>query len=110
MIIDSDTAKNYAQMLTGSNRPFKTLALMLGTTMILLIDNGIRFDLHGSAHRENRCDLVYNIGEDLFELHFYRGGSRVESFTSLFADQIQEVFERHTQLRLSVPRILGINA
>ena len=110
MVIDNDTAREYAQLLTGNARPFATLRLMLGTQMILRIDNGIRFDLHGSAHRETRCALVYNVGEDLFELHFYRGANTVKSFTGLFADQLQEVFERHTQLRLAVPRICGINA
>ena len=110
MTIDNDTAREYAQLLTGNARPFSTLRLMLGTQLILRIDNGLRFDLHGSPHRLTLCDLIYNVGEDLFELHFYRGGRKVESLTGLFADQLQEVFERHTQLRLSVPRICGINA
>ena len=30
--------------------------------------------------------------------------------TGLFADQLREVFENHTQLRLTVPRICGITA
>ena len=110
MIIDNDTAREYATYLTGSNRPVGTLKLMLGTHSILRIDNGIRFDLHGAKTGETLCDLVYNVGEDLFELHFYRGGHRTESLTGLFADQLREVFENHTQLRLTVPRICGITA
>ena len=110
MTIDNDTAREYAELLTGNARPFSALRLMLGTQLILRIDNGLRFDLHGSPHRLTLCDLIYNVGEDLFELHFYRAGRKVESLTGLFADQLREVFERHTGLRLAVPRIAGINA
>ena len=110
MIIDANTAREYATYLTGNGRPFATLRLMLGTQSLLRIDNGIRFDLHGAANGATLCDLIYNVDEDLFELHFYRGGHKVESLTGLFADQLREVFERHTQLRLTVPRVCGINA
>lgn len=110
MIIDANTAREYAEYLTGSDRPFGALKVMLGTRSLLRIDNGIRFDLHGAGNGATLCDLVYNVGEDLFELHFYRGGHKMESLTGLFADQLREVFENHTQLRLTVPRICGITA
>ena len=108
-MIDEDTAREYAAMLTRNRRPFAALRLMLGTSMIFRTGNGIRFDLHGGG-RFSLCELSYNAGDDLFEIRFYRGGKVAETLTMLWGDQLTEVFERHSGLRITVPRICGINA
>ena len=109
MIIDRETAELYAKYLTQSEHPYGALRAMLGTQMFQRIDNGIRFDLHGSAHRTPICELAYDEGLDLYNLRFYRGKNEIKSFNGLFFDQLKEVFEGYTGLTLTMPRINGLN-
>ena len=109
MIIDRETAELYAKFLTQSEHPYGALRTMLGTQRLQRIDNGIRFDLHGSAHRTPSCELVYDDGLDLFNLRFCRGGKEIKSFNGLFCDQLKEVFEGYTGLTLTMPRIFGLD-
>lgn len=110
MSIDNETALEYAGLLTGIRNHYGALRMMLGTQHVWRVENGIEFDLHGSAHRTPVCKMIYNVAQDLFELHFYRSGKLVKSFDMLFADQIREVFENYTGLRITMPRICGLNA
>ena len=103
MIIDRETAELYAKFLTQSEHPYGALRAMLGTERLHRIDNGIHFDLHGSAHRTPSCELVYDDGLDLFNLRFCRGGKEIKSFNGLFCDQLKEVFT------LTMPRIFGLD-
>ena len=109
MIIDRETAELYAKYLTQSEHPYGALRTMLGTQRLQRIDNGIRFDLHGSAHRTPICELTYDEGLDLFNLRFYRGKNEIKSFNGLFVDQLKDVFEQYTGLALEMPRIFGLN-
>jgi hypothetical protein len=109
MSITADTAKEYASILTQDfKHPFGALRAMLGTKLFILNDHGLRFDLHHAAHRVTLCDLDYDEGRDLFNLTFYKnkrfeGNVPVKTFSGLFCDQLKEVFEDYTKLRLTFP-------
>jgi len=107
-VIDRTTALEYAFLLTHDRRnPEGSLSACLGTKVIRRTETGIKFDLHGAAHRVTHCALDYKAGLDLFELSFYRGDKLVECFSFLYNDQIRPMFEEYTGLVTSVPRCLG---
>jgi len=110
--ISQETALQYAQILTQDwKHPYGALRAMLGTKLFIRREHGIRFDIHGALHRVTLCDLDYNEGYDLFELKFYRlkkweGPQLVKEFKMLYCDQLKEIFEEYTGLRLSFPTII----
>ncbi len=109
-----EQAKQFLGYLTRDERnPLGALRMMLGTTTVSLIPDGVRFDMKHAKHRIKLCVLKYDYGQDLFELRFHKyseaGFVEVEAHTMLFVDQLTEVFERTTGLRVVPPTIQFYN-
>lgn len=107
-------AKQYLTYLTRDERnPLGALRMMLGTEHVSLIPDGVRFDMKHAKHRIKLCVLKYKYCEDLFEMKFHKyspgGLIEVESHDMLYVDQLTEVFERTTGLRVVPPTIQFYN-
>ena len=117
--ITQDMATKALSWLTGSRRPIAALRTMIGADSFGMIENTIQF--HFKAGRSiNYFVLEYDEGLDLWNAvfkYFRHTGpgiktvfKEVKRFDGLYCDQLKEIFEETTGLRLTIPRIIGINA
>lgn len=117
--ISQETAMEALCWLTGSRRPIAALKTMIGADNFGVIDNTVQF--HFKAGRSiNYFVLEYDYGMDLWNavFKFFRHTGpgtqtvfkEIKRVDGLYCDQLKEVFEETTGLRLTVPRIIGINA
>lgn len=117
--ISQNVAMEALCWLTGSRRPIAALKTMIGADNFGVIGNTVQF--HFKAGRSiNYFVLEYDEGMDLWNAvfkYFRHTGpgtqtifKEIKRFDGLFCDQLREIFEETTGLRLTVPRVIGINA
>lgn len=108
MCIGKETAKEYLRIFTQNKNAISLLQVMAGTRNFILLENGLRFDIHGTR-KYSWCGVFYDEAMDLFGLKFYRGGEVKKQIDGLFADQLKGAFERNTGIFLDFPQFAGFN-
>lgn len=109
MFDHKETLRQLTQCREGVN-PTSRLMAMLGTEMVVY-DNkkcNVAFDIHG-ARKTTMCRITLN-GKDLYDMEFLKkkrgvfefGMETVKKFEDLMCDQLKDVFEEFTGLRLSL--------
>jgi len=91
------------------------LKAMLGTSKVVYSNDKNTVTFNFKMNRKaNHCTLSYNCGNDLYDMEFwkiskpsksnnYEGKfTEIEVFNSLYNDQLKDVFEEFTGLRLSL--------
>jgi hypothetical protein len=90
--------------------------LMMGTTQKLGDEKSLMFTIRG-CKTCNKIRVTLDGGIDLYTLEFIKVG-RAPRFpvttpvtvTGVFAEDLKSLIEQHTGLRLSLPRVRGLNA
>ena len=65
----------------------------------MALQNGLRFKVQGFKFR-GIVDVVYNEGQDLFDVSFIRGNKVVKSIDGVFFDMLIEVIDDYVEKTL----------
>ena len=107
----SEQATTALQQLTGSQNPTGALRAMVNGRQFTLCALGVSFRFSGSR-AANYARIELDEGLDLYNIEFCKIRGMTIShhrLEGIYCDQLQSIFEDHTGLRLSVPRVIGIN-
>ena len=78
---------------------FKTQLMVVyswGFHKPIALKNGLRFNVQGFKFR-GIVDVVYNEGQDLFDVSFIRGNKVVKSIDGVFFDMLIEVIDDYVE-------------
>ena len=86
----------------------KRFDVMTGSRDFVDMGNGLRMSLARNKTSANRLDIIYDVGTDLYNMHFYRKTFSKKNFESkekdiethegIFFDMLEEVFTQVTGL------------
>ena len=60
------------------------------------IDNGLRFNVQGYKFR-GVVEVVYNEGQDLFDVSFIKGGKVVDTIGGVYFDMLVDIIDYHVE-------------
>ena len=60
------------------------------------IDNGLRFNVQGYKFR-GVVEVVYNEGQDLFDVSFIKGGKVVKTIGGVYFDMLVDTIDYHVE-------------
>lgn len=102
-----EQAKVALKQLTGRENPYNTLSAMIGAKNFGITGNAIVF-LFKMWSKANICRLELDEGLDLYNLIFLKLNKKTFSldekarFDGIYGDQLKEIFQETTGLRLSL--------
>jgi len=100
-----EQAKVALESLTTKSNPFNTLKAMIGASGFCLVDKAVCFKFK-MCRFSNYFRLELDEGHDLYNMVFMKIKRfdivAVRRFDGIYADQLKEIFERETGLRLNL--------